>query len=148
MTGPAHMPCKSLWSMQGWVVCCPTLWIFLCNEKQKALGIPPCPMSNIYRQMHTHTNKTNKQTHKCIKKIFPAQRGKLKRPKESMGQGLKAGGTRTQRNPRFSLRFPGRTTPRYAERRFTGGLKDDPPRTTRDVHLSVSQALPSVGTPS
>ena len=41
------------------------------------------------------------------------------------------GGTRTHRNPLLSFLSSGWSLSRFAERRFSGGLLNDPPRTTR-----------------
>jgi hypothetical protein len=41
------------------------------------------------------------------------------------------GGTRTHRNPLLSFLFSGWSLSRSAERRFSGELLNDPPRTTR-----------------
>jgi len=61
-----------------------------------------------------------------------AMRSKDKtKPKDQENQWPKAGGTRTQRNPRALSRISGWTSSRTAERRYSGGLTNDPPRTTR-----------------
>src|SRR5262245_647298 len=73
-----------------------------------------------------HKNRTNVQnTHES--------RPRFARPnKGSKHQRLKAGGTRTHRNPTSSIQRSGRTSNRTAERRSPGGSSNDPPRTTRE----------------
>src|SRR5262249_24083959 len=66
----------------------------------------------------------------CVQKK-PALRAGIN-PRASKNQRLKAGGTRTHRNPPHSCLSSGGTSNRSAERRCSGEASNDPPRSTRE----------------